>query len=113
MEEKAPLLSERLPIPVKKGSKVSYFGYFLIATSVVVITLTVAVCATAIYLAIKDKFAATGLSVKTFKAGAFEQKIVTVYNATTRSEALVAMKANLANMEIQAEIARREVSARE
>ena len=45
----------------------------------------------------------------TFKAAVYEQTVVTVYNATTRKEALVAMAANLADMDTQAKAASKEV----
>ena len=48
-------------------------------------------------------------TAKTFKAAAYEQKVVKVYNATTRKEALKAILGNLANMERQAKIAKSKV----
>ena len=104
MGEKTPLLDSGVGT---KGSKQSRKKHRLLPL-IVGFTLAAAVsCLTfgVILLLLAEEFA----TAKTFKAAAYEQKLVSLDNATTRSEALVAMKANLANMEKQAEIASREV----
>ena len=79
----------------------------LIVTVVVLITLSAALLIIQMCLTEEWQSARQNNStpVKTFRAGAYEQKLVNAYNATTREDALKVMRANLANMEHHAKIA--------
>ena len=78
----------------------------LIVTVVVLITLSAALLMIQLCLTVEWQSARQNNStLRTFRAGAYEQKLVNAYNATTREDALKAMRANLANMEQHAKIA--------
>ena len=78
----------------------------LIVTVVVLITLSAALLIIQLCLTTEWQSARqNNVTGGTFRAGAYEQKLVNAYNATTREDALKAMRANLANMEHHAKIA--------
>lgn len=107
--EKVLLLNSDEEVMLKRRSQKCCLHFLLIALAAATLVLLLAVSINLVFLAANKPTYV--VNAGTFRAGAFECKLVNVDNASTREEALQAIRGNIARLEKKAKVANDFVSS--